>query len=177
MDTSTLVSYVLTRGDILRQLLSAWQAGEFVMLSSPETRAELAAVLARRSIQERSVVPTELLAEVLTQFSEHVPGQLELPGVCRDPKDDKFLACAVEGRADYLVSSDRDLLDMGRYQDVCILNPGQFLVALHLARLPIELIREHYSLKTLRAIEAGLCLSKDTKDKLLQVIALLSADA
>jgi predicted nucleic acid-binding protein len=39
-----------------------------------------------------------------------------IPAVNRDPKDDKVLATAVAGKADYLVSEDRDLLDMERYE-------------------------------------------------------------
>ena len=31
---------------------------------------------------------------------------------CRDPKDDKFLECAVDGKADYLVSADEDILTL-----------------------------------------------------------------
>ena len=46
-----------------------------------------------------------------------------------DPRDDGVLACAVEGEAHYLVSSDPRLLDIGRYEEVCIVNPGQFLLA------------------------------------------------
>ena len=37
------------------------------------------------------------------------------PQVSRDPKDDKFLATAVASEADYVVSEDRDLLDLGAH--------------------------------------------------------------
>ena len=46
---------------------------------------------------------------------------------CRDPRDDKFLALAVDGRADYLVSSDRDLLDMEGFDGIPIVTPRDFL--------------------------------------------------
>jgi hypothetical protein len=104
----------------------------------------------------------------------HVPGNLKLHGICRDPKDDKFLACAVEGRAHYLVSSDRDLLDLNRFEEVCILNPGQFLAALHLARLSVEALRSQYSLEGLQAILSSLCLEADTREKLVQAISNLA---
>ena len=32
--------------------------------------------------------------------------------ICRDPDDNKFLEAAYEGRADYLITLDRDLLDL-----------------------------------------------------------------
>lgn len=55
------------------------------------------------------------------------PGQLRLPGVTRDPKDDPLVACAVEGRAGYLVSGDRDLLDLGEGGGVQVVTPRWFL--------------------------------------------------
>ena len=43
----------------------------------------------------------------------------------RDPGDDKFLECAVAGRADYIVSADADLLTLRAVQEIPILNvPG-----------------------------------------------------
>ena len=112
IDTSSLVSYVLTRGDLMRRVVAHWRANGFVVLSSPATRAELAAVLSRPQIQRLAVAPLDPLIQGLERYTWHVPGALDLTGACRDPKDDKFLACAVEGKAHYLVSSDKDLLDM-----------------------------------------------------------------
>jgi predicted nucleic acid-binding protein len=51
IDTSSLVSYVLTRGDLMRRVVAHWRANGFVVLSSPATRAELAAALSRPQIQ------------------------------------------------------------------------------------------------------------------------------
>jgi putative PIN family toxin of toxin-antitoxin system len=49
------------------------------------------------------------------------PGQLHLPGVTRDAKDDAVVACAVESRADYVVSGDQDLLALGEYQGIRVI--------------------------------------------------------
>jgi predicted nucleic acid-binding protein len=48
-------------------------------------------------------------------------------GVCRDPHDDKYLAAAVNSGAAFLVSGDRDLLDLKRYQRVEIVTPQEFI--------------------------------------------------
>ena len=104
--------------------MAHWRASTFTLLSSLATRAELAGVLARPAIRQLATASLDELVRGLERFSEHVSGGLDLSGACRDPKDDKFLACAVRGGAHYLVSSDRDLLDMRRYQDVAIVNPG-----------------------------------------------------
>ena len=38
IDTSSLVSYVLTRGDLMRRVVAHWRAGTFTLLSSSATR-------------------------------------------------------------------------------------------------------------------------------------------
>ena len=173
IDTSSLVSYVLTRGKLMRQVVAHWRAGSFVLLSSPATRAELADVLARPAIRRLSVAPLDKLAWGLERFSEHVPGDLALSGACRDPKDDRFLACAVEGQAHYLVSSDRDLLDMRRYRDVAIVNPGQFLLAFELYPLEASALAARFGSETLADIQAAVPLEPRTAARVAKALALL----
>lgn len=48
-------------------------------------------------------------------------------GISRDPDDDKFLALAVIGQADAIISGDRDLLDLVSHEGIPILAPAQFL--------------------------------------------------
>jgi putative PIN family toxin of toxin-antitoxin system len=45
----------------------------------------------------------------------------------RDPKDDKFLEAAVNGRADVLVTGDRDLQDLHPFRGIAILTPADYL--------------------------------------------------
>ncbi len=45
----------------------------------------------------------------------------------RDPRDDKFLEAAVNGRADVLVTGDRDLLDLNPFRGVAIMTPADYL--------------------------------------------------
>ena len=65
------------------------------------------------------------LLEGLAQESVLVPGRVSVQ-VSRDPADDKFLAAAIEGRAGYVVTSDRDLLDLETDRGVRIIRPGPF---------------------------------------------------
>ena len=46
--------------------------------------------------------------------------------VCRDPDDNKFLECAVDGRAIYVVSGDKDLLTIQQYQGVLIVSVADY---------------------------------------------------
>lgn len=45
----------------------------------------------------------------------------------RDPDDDHILACALEAKADAIVSGDKDLADLGSFEGISILTPRQFL--------------------------------------------------
>lgn len=174
VDTSSLVSYVLTAGTIMQQVISHWRSGAFTLLSSPATRMELAAVLARPSIAQRSIVPLDEFALGVERFSRHVSGHLQLHGVCRDPKDEKFLVCAVEGGAHYLVSSDRDLLVLQRYEGIAIVNPGQFLIALELYPHSAQTIARRFSASTLLEIRASVPLEPGTSNRVGEAIILLT---
>lgn len=51
----------------------------------------------------------------------------EVPAVCRDPDDDILFATAREGRADWIVSGDKDVLVLGAYCGIQIVAPARFL--------------------------------------------------
>lgn len=68
----------------------------------------------------------QLLAE-LRQLVEAVePVPLDQP-VCRDPDDDEVLAVAVTARVELIVSGDQDLLVLGQFQQIPIVNPAEAL--------------------------------------------------
>ena len=174
IDTSSLVSYVLTQGKLMRQVVAHWRTGAFTLLSSTATRGELTDVLARPAIRQLATAPLDELVRGLKRFSEHVPGVLDLAGACRDPKDDKFLACAVEGGAHYLISSDRDLLDMRRYRDVAIVNPGQFLLALELYPMGARALAARFDHDVLADIQATVPLEPGTAARVAEALTMLS---
>jgi len=47
--------------------------------------------------------------------------------VCRDPNDDKFIDCAIDGKCKYIVSGDKDLLDIKNFENIKILTVRDFL--------------------------------------------------
>jgi putative PIN family toxin of toxin-antitoxin system len=173
IDTSCLVSYALTRGKLMRQVVAHWRDGTFTLLSSPATRAELAGVLARPAIQRLAVVRLDELASGLIRFSEHVPGKLLLAGACRDLKDDKFLACAMEGQAHYLVTGDRDLLALCHYHKLAIVNPGQFLLALELYPMDVEALAVRFNYEILSEIAETIPLEAETAARVREALQFL----
>jgi len=60
----------------------------------------------------------------MSQLSRKVSGS---ESICRDKDDNKFLALAAAGQADYIVSADHDLLVLKEFQGAKIITPHQFL--------------------------------------------------
>ena len=55
----------------------------------------------------------------------------------RDPNDDKFLDAAVNGRADVIVTGDRDLLDLHPFRGIAIVTPADYLAREMSRRQPV----------------------------------------
>lgn len=51
----------------------------------------------------------------------------EIRVIQRDPNDDIIIACAIAAAADYIISRDHDLLDLGVYQGIQIVSPEAFM--------------------------------------------------
>ncbi len=129
VDTSVLLRYLIKPGSAIRELLDSWWLnGQVRMVTAPELVAELQDVLARPSIQS-FVQPADgqaLLAAV-SLLADHMPELGPIPVFTRDPKDDKFIACAIAGSAGYVVTTDEDLLVVGEVEGVHIVTPYNFL--------------------------------------------------
>jgi putative PIN family toxin of toxin-antitoxin system len=129
LDTNLLVSYLLTHRPPIATLIDRHLAqDDFVLVTAPELLAELDRVLAYPKLQryypddER----TRFVALVMA-LSEVVDLPETIPRVCRDPDDDRVIACAVVGEADVIVSGDNGLLALERVGDIPILTATQFL--------------------------------------------------
>ncbi len=66
------------------------------------------------------------VAEILT-YSEIVKIENKLHVIQADPDDDKVLECATIGKADFIVSGDRHILALGKYQGILILQAETLL--------------------------------------------------
>jgi uncharacterized protein len=131
-DTNVFVSALISPKGPPAAILRAFRSKQFVLVSSPPINEEIIAVLNRPRIRDRYRLGDRIfdvsfilweLAEVVVDFPE--------VKVCSDPDDDKFLATAVAGRANYLVTGDvADLLRLRSYKDVTIVSPREFVSVL-----------------------------------------------
>ena len=108
LDTNILISGSFFRG-IPSRILDACVDGQFELVMSPEILDEYRRVGEEFSGQRPNEDFDALLGVLLARAIIVEPKPLSRP-VCRDPDDDKFLACAQLGRALVIVSGDKDLL-------------------------------------------------------------------
>ena len=67
------------------------------------------------------------MLDAITLRADTLPPLGLVPAYTRDPKDDKFVACALIGGANYIISEDRDMLVLAVIGDVRIVTPYDFV--------------------------------------------------
>ncbi|MEI6484501.1 MAG: putative toxin-antitoxin system toxin component, PIN family, partial [Betaproteobacteria bacterium] len=121
LDTNVVLSALVFRGGTAGQLRLAWQRGLVLPLASTATVQELVRVLAYPKFRLSQAEQDELLADYLP-YAETVRIPQPPPTVpeCRDALDLPFMHLAVAGKAQFLVSGDRDLLAIAaKFERIC----------------------------------------------------------
>jgi putative PIN family toxin of toxin-antitoxin system len=126
LDTNAVVSALLFSG-VSSKLVSLWQKGLITPLLSRAILDEYLRVLSYPKFELSEEEIKELIQEEILPFAEVVRPKRRLRVVRRDPSDNKFLECAVAGKASVIISGDKDPLALGRYRQVRIQSPAQFL--------------------------------------------------
>ena len=126
LDTNIVASALLFGGEPAR-LTALSQNGQIEWLASAAIIQEYTRVLAYPKFSLTEAEIRELLNEDILPFITAVRVG-KVPAVIRqDPSDDHFLACALAGKADVVVSGDHHLLDLGAYHGIPIVNAKTFL--------------------------------------------------
>ncbi len=137
-DTSTLISAALLPNSIPGSALKlAFETG--VIRASNETLLELKTVLSREHFDRyRSPV---LRADFFRYYSESVElvAVVEHVTDCRDEKDNKFLSLALAAKAQFIISSDADLLTLNPYRNnISIIKPKDFLELIEKLKFTVQ---------------------------------------
>ena len=117
-------------GQILVRLL---RDSAFELVASPAILDELRRSLRYRKLRKYLRLPAEeldLWVDALGAIAVMVRGEASRRLVAADPADDIYLAAAAEGLAEYVVSGDRHLLDIGQHDGIRIVAPRVFLSTL-----------------------------------------------
>lgn len=97
-----------------------------ILLKSTATEQELLQVV-RRPHLASLIAPSFLLWLSRILAAAEFVTITERVTECRDPKDNKFLELAVNGRADVIVSGDDDLLALNPFREIAIVKPAVFI--------------------------------------------------
>lgn len=129
IDTNVLLSGLFWHG-APHALMECVRSSTLTLVSSPALLAELTDVIGREkfdTVMARSHTSRERSLDEVRQLAELVePPPLPQP-VCRDPDDDEVLALAFAARVDLIISGDEDLLSLGSYAGIAIVDAAEGL--------------------------------------------------
>lgn len=123
IDTNVVISGVFF-GGYPRRVLDAVLDGKISASVTAEIAAEYVEIAQEMIERKQGHFRRELFAVLLSKMELIAPhSEVHLS---RDPDDDKFIACASDAKALYIVSGDKDLLVLKRYQGIEIITAKEF---------------------------------------------------
>lgn len=128
VDTSVVVSAILKSDSVPAEALRlAYKVG--TVLVSDATIEELQSVITRPSLAR--YVDAVAATNVIRAYCATADWVAVVSSIhaCRDPNDDKFLALALSGQANAIITGDDDLLVLHPFEGIDIVSPRDFLNA------------------------------------------------
>lgn len=115
-DCNVFVQALLNPKSIAAQCLDVVRRGDVKLFISKETLAEIRDVVSRPNIIKRlpnaNIEQIEAFVEDVLSFSTLIRSVPKSFKLTRDPKDEIIINLAVESESEYIVSRDKDLLDL-----------------------------------------------------------------
>lgn len=133
IDTNILVSGSIKRGSPPARVLQAWRKGRFILVTSESILNEVSRVLNYRKIKAKYYLKKKDIEELLFALylgSDLTPDRLKVQVITQDPEDNKFISCALEGHADYIVTGDEHLLKIKEHKGIKMVTAHEFLKAI-----------------------------------------------
>jgi len=108
LDTNLWISFLISKN--LTEIDNLVQTKDTTLIFSNESLEEFIEVVKRPKFEKYfSKKDIEKLLDIFDQFAELIKVKSEID-ICRDPKDNFLLNLAIDGKVDYLVAGDKDLL-------------------------------------------------------------------
>lgn len=130
IDTSVMLSVAFPRGELVRELRDMIADGAFTLVTSKEIMAELYRVIHYPRVLKQFNPSKEDIDEVIGMIVEKAlitRGTHTMQKIKDDPADDMFLACALEAKADFIVSRDPHLRNLKHFHGVKIIDVKSFV--------------------------------------------------
>src|SRR3989344_8733805 len=123
LDTNIIISSVFWRGNPY-EVIRRGILGEYQLVISAEILGEVIDKLRNKfQFPEESI---QELIDILMTYC-HVVETINKFDVVRDKKDNKIIECAFDGKADYIVTGDSDLLELKEFRGIKIVKAKEFL--------------------------------------------------
>lgn len=138
LDANVYVSAMISPTGAPAQVIRGWEDEQFEVVVSPAIMDELGRVLNYPHLVDRYQQIKEnrsLFLATLQEAAIMAHPDITMAVIAADESDNRYLECAVAGRAQYLVTGDPHLLQVQTYQDVVILAPTTFLALLQSGQL------------------------------------------
>lgn len=131
LDSNVVVDGLLRRRNASSHIMRSLFEGKLVAVVTLEVLAEYQMALRSRSVRE-AADRVGLSQEIISLYAEAVGEVVELvdAGIrfrCADPDDEKFTAASTGGHADFIVTADAALLDLGDVLEARVVTPDQFV--------------------------------------------------
>jgi putative PIN family toxin of toxin-antitoxin system len=126
IDTNVFVSGVFFSGPPYR-ILRAWRDERVELVVSPEILEEYRRV-GEILAEDHPGIDLFPWLELVIQKASIVSDSSLAQGICDDPDDDKFLACALASKSRIVISGDRHLLKVSGYRGIETVKPRDFLI-------------------------------------------------
>lgn len=124
VDTNVFISALLILKGNPAKIIDSWIEDKYTLILSEFIVEEIIKVLHKKGIQVSKI--EELLSLMSRKALMFIPKE-KISAIKDDPSDNKFLECAISGKADYIVSGDKHLLGLKEYEGVKILTLKEFL--------------------------------------------------
>jgi uncharacterized protein len=129
VDSNVMVSAMFWAGAPDRVMWLA-EEKEIQLVISEDIIKELVEALeyedVQRKVREKGLQMRRSVEKIMA-VAEMINPQERITAVKDDPDDDKFLECAIEGKAEYIVSRDKHLLKLRSYRGINIIKPEELL--------------------------------------------------
>ena len=125
IDTNLWISFLITKD--FTKLDEIIFSNKAILIFSQELLNEFLEV-AKRPKFRRFFLITDIedILETIDEYADFINVHSKFK-LCRDPKDNFLLSLSVDGNADFLITGDKDLLDIGKIGETKIIRISDFL--------------------------------------------------
>jgi len=125
IDTNIFISGVLVEGGNPSIIIKSWKrTRKYQLFVTEEIIQEVLRVMQRLNVSPDIITDWN---KVIRKNAISVAPTKKIEAVKEDPSDNKFLECAIESRADYIVTGDKHLKRLNEFEGIKIINAREFL--------------------------------------------------